>query len=221
MKLRRPVRHAIFDLDGVLLDTEPIYTDASNAVAARYGKQQDWSIKANMIGRPAIDAARYFVEALDLPISAEEYLAARGEYLHEHLLGAGRMPAAEQFTRELFRRGIPLAVATSTEAKLFDLKIAGHRPWFSIFSAVICGDDPRVLRGKPAPDIFLLAARELGADPASCVVFEDSPFGVAAALAAGMQVVALPDPHMDLSRYAGADVIVSGFDACALSDLGL
>jgi pseudouridine-5'-monophosphatase len=216
VKLRRPVRHAIFDLDGVLLDTEPIYTVASNVVAARYGKTHDWSIKGNMIGRPALDAAKYFVEALALPIGPEEYLAARDEYLHAHLPGAGAMPGAELFTRELHGRGIPIAVATSTGTELFGVKIGAHRPWFSIFSAIVCGDDARVIRGKPAPDIFLVAAREIGADPETCVVFEDSPAGVAAALAAGMQVVALPDPHMDVARYAAAHAIASGFEECRL-----
>ena len=219
MKLRRPVRHAIFDLDGVLLDTEPIYTDASNMVAARYGKTHDWSIKGNMIGRPAIDAAAYFVEALALPMTPEEYLAARDEYLLAHLPRAPAMPGAESFTRDLHRRGIPIAVATSTGAELFGVKIGAHGPWFSIFSAIVCGDDARVVRGKPAPDIFLVAARELGADPETCLVFEDSPAGVAAALAAGMQVVALPDPHMDASRYREAHVVVSGFEECGRLEL--
>jgi pseudouridine-5'-monophosphatase len=214
MKLGRPVRHVIFDLDGVLLDTEPVYTEASGAIAARYGKVHDWSIKANMIGRPAIEAARYFVERLELPISAEEYLHARNEYLQVHLPLAPAMPGAREFTDELASRGIPMAVATSTDARLYELKVSRHRPWFSAFSAVVCGDDVRVGKGKPAPDIFLVAARELGAEPETCLVFEDSPYGVAAALAAGMQVVALPDPHMDRSRYEGAHAIASGFDEC-------
>jgi pseudouridine-5'-monophosphatase len=113
-----------------------------------------------------------------------------------------------------------MAVATSTATKLLDPKLDSHRAWFSIFSAIVCGDDPRVLAGKPAPDIFLVAASELGADPESCVVFEDSPAGVVAALAAGMQVVALPDPHMDPSRYAGAHFVASGFAECRWSDFG-
>jgi pseudouridine-5'-monophosphatase len=67
---------------------------------------------------------------------------------------------------------------------------------------VVTGDDPRVKRGKPAPDIFLAAAARLAAEPASCLVFEDAPSGTGAALAAGMAVVAVPDPNMDRSRYA-------------------
>ena len=110
-----------------------------------------------------------------------------------------------------------------------ELRVGGHQPvktrqhraWMSLFAAVVCGDDPRVKRGKPAPDIFLAAARDLGADPETCLVFEDSPFGVRAALAAGMQVVAMPDPNMDRARYADAHLVVDGFHACSLEDLGL
>jgi pseudouridine-5'-monophosphatase len=84
----------------------------------------------------------------------------------------------------------------------------------------VCGDDPRVARAKPAPDIFLAAAQDLGAPPADCLVFEDSPFGVEAARAAGMQVIALPDPAMDRARYAPADAIVAGFGELTLDRLG-
>lgn len=211
MKLKRRPRHAIFDLDGVLLDTEPLYTRATAGVAARFGKIYDWSVKRDCIGRGTMEAARIIVEALALPLSPEALVHERDRLLIELVAHAPAIAGAEAFTRALAARGVPLAIATSTEAPLFAIKAARHRDWLGIFGGTVCGDDPRVTRPKPAPDIFLAAARDLGAPPESCLVFEDSPFGVEAARAAGMQVIALPDPAMDPARYAGADAIVAGF----------
>jgi pseudouridine-5'-monophosphatase len=216
-----PVRHVIFDLDGVLLDTEPLYTQATAAVAARFGKRYDWAIKSECIGRGTLEAARIIIDALALPLSPAELVRERDLTLVALLATARSLPGAERFSRALAARGVPMAIATSTEAALFAVKAAPHRDWFSIFATVVCGDDPRVHRSKPAPDIFLAAAADLRADPAGCLVFEDSPFGVEAARAAGMQVVALPDPAMDRSRYAGAQRIVAGFAELTPTALGL
>jgi pseudouridine-5'-monophosphatase len=166
MKLGRRPRHAIFDLDGVLLDTEPLYTDATARVAARFGKIYDWSIKRDCIGRGTLDAARIIVDALALPLSPEALVDERDRLLVELFARAPAIAGAEAFTRALAARGVPLAIATSTEAPLFAIKAAPHRDWLAIFRAAVCGDDPRVARAKPAPDIFLAAARDLGAPPA-------------------------------------------------------
>ena len=211
MNLPRPIRNVIFDLDGVLLDTEPLYTQAIARVAARFGKVYDWSIKGQCIGRGTLEAATIIVDALGLPLSPAELIRERDRTLLGLLANAAPIPGAEAFTRALSARKVPMAIATSSEAAIFAVKAAAHRDWFARFAAVICGDDLRVARSKLAPDIFLAAAAELGAEPASCVVFEDSPYGVAGALAAGMQVVAMPDPAMDRARYAGAHAIISGF----------
>ena len=220
MKLRRPARHVIFDLDGVLLDTEPLYTRATAAVAERFGRTYDWSVKGECIGRGTLEAARIIVDALRLPLSPADLVRERELILVELLATAQAMPGAETFTRALARRGVPMAIATSTETRLFATKAAAHREWLSIFDAVVCGDDARVARSKPAPDIFLAAAHDLRAEPADCVVFEDSPFGVQAALAAGMQVIALPDPAMDRARYSSADAVLTGFGELLPDELG-
>jgi pseudouridine 5'-phosphatase len=220
VKLTRRPRFAIFDLDGVLLDTEPLYTEANAQVAARFGKVYDWSVKRECIGRGALDAARIIVDALGLPLSPAALLHEREQILKVLVARAPAILGAEAFTRALAARSVPLAIATSTEAPLFALKAAAHRGWLGIFGATVCGDDPRVARAKPAPDIFLAAAQDLGAPPESCLVFEDSPFGVEAARAAGMQVIALPDPAMDRARYVGADAVVAGFADLTLDRLG-
>src|SRR5262245_21496501 len=211
MLVPRRARHAIFELDGVLLDTEPLYTKAIAEVAARFGKVYDWSVKRHCIGRGTLEAARIIVDALALPLSPEALVHELDCVLTDLFARAPAFPGAEAFSRALADRGVPLAIATSTEAPLYAIKAAPHRAWLAIFGAAVCGDDPRVGRPKPAPDIFLAAARDLGAPPETCLVFEDSPFGVEAARAAGMQVIALPDPAMDRARYAHADAVVAGF----------
>ena len=219
--MERPVTHVIFDMDGVLLDTERFYTEVTQAIVGRWGKVFDWSIKGNMIGRPARDSAHYLVETLALPITPDEYLEER-EAMLERLFPESRpMPGAPELTAALAARGIPQALATSSGRRLFDLKTLRHREWFRVFAAQILGDDPRIARGKPAPDIFLLAAAELGADPRRCLVVEDAPAGVAAAHAAGMQVLAVPDPGMERARFADADLVVDALTTVTPATLGL
>jgi len=212
MKHEPPIDCVIYDLDGVLLDTEPIYTEVTQEIVGRWGKVFDWSIKSHMIGRRSIDSARYLVERLELPISPQEYLDMRQVGLDEGFAKAPAIEGAERFSRALHRRGVVQGIATSSDRNQFELKTSSHADWFSIFAAAVTGDDPRVGQGKPAPDIFLVAAEELGVSADRCLVFEDSPAGVEAALAAGMRVVALPDARMERTRYAGADLIIDRFD---------
>ena len=209
-----PITHVLFDMDGVLLDTEPLYTKAIHAVTSRYGHAFGWGLKEQIMGRGRVAAARFLVETLKLPLSPEAFLEARDAVLLDMLAKAAEIPGAEAFTRSLHARGLTLAVATSSERRIFSLKTGLHQNWFTTtFSAVVCGDDPRIAHAKPAPDIFLLAARMLKADPAHCLVVEDSPAGIAAAKAAGMRVVAMPDPNLDRAHLAQADWVIEGYHA--------
>jgi len=208
MAARNAVAGVIYDVDGLLLDTEPFYTEASQRIASRYGKVYDWSLKSRMMGKRAEDSARVFTESLDLPLTPEEYLQARQAGLEELFPTAEPMPGAVRLTKHLPRYGVPQAVATSSNQKHFALKTCRHRQWFRIFDCVIIGDDPSVERGKPAPDIFLQASVRLGVPAAHCLVFEDSPVGVAAARAAGMSVIAVPDAHLKPEIFQGADQIL-------------
>jgi pseudouridine-5'-monophosphatase len=220
MKLGRPFTHTIFDLDGVLLDTERLYTAATRAVVSRYGKRFGWDVKLDLMGRAELESAQRLVDRLDLPLTPEEYVAERDVELDRLVQTCEAIEGAPELIALLRQQGVPHAVATSSSRRSFERKTA-HHDWLASFTVVVCGDDPEVTRLKPDPDIFLLAARRLGAEPASCLVFEDSPAGVQAAGAAGMQVIALVDPSVRLEAVPGADLYLRGYDELRLADLGL
>jgi pseudouridine-5'-monophosphatase len=132
---------------------------------------------------------------------------------------AQAMPGARELTAALRARGVPVAVATSSAQPLYELKTRHHGAWFAQFDVVVTGDDPRIARGKPAPDIYLLAARELCIEPTRCVAVEDAPAGVEAARAAGMRVIAVPDPAVDRERVADADVVLETLAGVRPEDL--
>ncbi len=215
------ITHVIYDVDGLLLDTEPFYTEAHQIVASRYDKVFDWTVKSEMIGLRAHDSAAVMIKALQLPLSVAEYLEQRKHLLEQLFPQAEPMSGAVRLTRHLHMHNVPQGVATSSDRHHFELKTTRHKQWFSLFECAVMGDDPEVKHGKPAPDIFLLAAQRLHALPKHCLVFEDSPAGVEAARAAGMYAVAVPDPHMDDRAYSEAHQIIRSLNDLDLSQWGL
>ena len=196
-------------MDGLLLDTEGIYTEVTQQIVGEYGKVFDWSVKGKIIGRRAVQAAEIIVESLDLPITPQDYLDSRKNVLLEKFKDTAPLPGAKEMTTHFFDLGIPQALATSSSSPMFEAKFEKHKKWFSQFTQIVRGDDPELKEGKPAPDIFLLAANRVGVDPAECLVFEDAPTGTEAALAAGMPVVVVPDPNMDHCHFKNASQIIS------------
>jgi pseudouridine-5'-monophosphatase len=212
------ITHVIYDLDGTLLDTEPFYITTTSAIFERHGLVLTPDVRAIMMGRPNALGVPLMLEHTGLPMTAEEFLEERDTALASLFGESPPTRGARRLTEHLRSHGIPQAVATSSSRRSFAQKIASHTEWFETFDAIVLGDD--VEHGKPAPDIVLEAARRLDALPETCLVFEDATVGVDAALAAGMQVVAVPEPGFE-DRVSGAHAVIESLEAFDPTSWGL
>ena len=200
-----PARAAVFDLDGTIVDSEPRSHRALRRLFDAYRVPHDKALLQRFVGRRGPEV---FAELSDLfPGRHPAQLSAEaGAYFHEP--GQPPLPAlpgAVELASEIHRQGDPLALVTSAghEHVLPTLDQLGM---LGLFSVIVAGDDVTV--GKPDPEGYRLASAELGVAPSRCVVFEDSPAGLAAARAAGMYCVAVATTH-ERSELGEADRIVA------------
>jgi len=181
----------LFDLDGLLLDTEPSHAEAWSRAAAHFGLELTPERLLQLRGRRRLDCAQQvqaWIEAdCQLQVDCEALLAERQPIAERLLAQAPAMPGAQALVQRCLALAIPMAMATSSSREAVALKAAPH-PWLAAIAVRVHGDDPELRQGKPAPDVFLLAARRLGVDPRASWAFEDSPAGAQAAKAAGCQV---------------------------------
>ncbi|KAL5004564.1 hypothetical protein ScPMuIL_018020 [Solemya velum] len=219
------VTHVIFDIDGLLLDTETIYGDVTQAVCARYGKEYTWELQNMFMGKTDREEAHMIVDLLKLPITPEKYIEETHKMQEERLPQATLMPGADKLVRHLHSCGVPMAVASGSCQWSYELKSRNHRDMFTLFHhAVLSGDDPDVQHGKPEPDCFQVAAKRFpyNPDPQNIVVFEDAANGVKAALAAGMRCVWIPPPQADRTAMLSLPItILNSLEEIRLEEFGL
>lgn len=197
----------IFDMDGLLVDTERLQFAASDMVLLRLrGVTLPHEVMMSLVGLRSDECWARMRAMYDLTESIEELEAAQAaNYAPKLRNEAEAMPGARELIATLHEQGYPLAIASSSplwqiDAVIERLGIQG------VLRAVASGQE--VARGKPAPDVYLLAAERLAIDPARCVALEDSGPGSTAAKAAGMHVIAVPTAETAGHSFAHADLVL-------------
>jgi HAD superfamily hydrolase (TIGR01509 family) len=198
----------VFDLDGVIIDSEQVWDDVREQLARERGGR--WSDRAqrDMMGMSSAEWSRYMHDVVGLAESPEEINREVVRRLLERY--TDRLPlidGALDAVRRLAARW-PLGLATSSNREVIQhvLEVSGLAP---LFRATVSSEE--VARGKPAPDVYLEVARRLGVDPARCAAIEDSSSGIRAGRAAGMRVIAIPNAHYppDEDALSLADVVLA------------
>jgi pseudouridine 5'-phosphatase len=212
-------------MDGLLIDSEDAYTLVTNQILRENNRPDlPWRIKAQLQGRPGPAAGRIFREWAQLPISDTQFLARQRELQADVFKHCKPLPGVEWMLKTLVEQGqvaggqkVHLALATSSHRGNYEIKTKGMKEMFKVFpeNCIVTGDDKRIPkgRGKPLPDIYLLALKILNEGleygerevlSEECLVFEDSVPGVEAGRRAGMRVVWCPHPGL-LGEYQGKE----------------
>lgn len=205
-RMHIPIRACIFDMDGLLLNTEDLITKCINIILAKYDKPNlPWSVKARIQGRTARESNAILLEWAQLPITEEDYVAQL-KSLHDRVFPTAEpLPGVQKLLKGLEMRGsVAMALATSSSQQKFAVKTTR---WTSLFECFpddrrVLGDDVRVVHHKPAPDIYLCALQCINNERGDsistqqCLVFEDSIQGVEAGRRAGMAVIWCPHPSL-------------------------
>ena len=205
------IEAVVFDLDGVIVDSEQVWDDVREQLVLERGGRWSHTAQTDMMGMSSPEWSRYLHEELglsDSPLELSDEVVRRmlARYREELPLLDGAVPAVERLAGEL-----RLAVASSSNRPLIEVVleragIAAH------FETTVSSEE--VARGKPAPDVYLEAARRLGVDPGGCAAIEDSSNGLRAAHAAGLRVIAFPNRHYPpvADSLALADVVIASLD---------
>ena len=223
-----PAEAVVLDMDGVLIDTEPVWRAAQSAVFAGFGVTLSERDLLDSTGQPIEELIPVWRRRSSAPDPAGTELTDAEiadliiDRVIAHVTAEGRpMPGVTAAIALFERCGLRLAIASSSPLRLIDA-VCDRLGLTRITVRCSAMDEAR---GKPAPDVYLTAARRLGVAAANCLALEDSPAGVASARSAGMRCVAVPDPLLAADpRYREADLVLgslTGLDEAALRRLGV
>lgn len=213
----RKVTHCLFDMDGLLLNTEHIYTKITQKILDEQNSNETYTgdFKVTLMGMQSLEVANAIVNRYKLSITAEEYVVRQRELALEMMPKTDLLPGVERLLHHLHEKKVPIALATSSSKEMYDLKTIEHTKLFELFNHRVYGSsDDEVVHGKPSPDIFIVAARRFPDKPstADCLVFEDAPNGVIAATADNAQVVMVPEDYVTPELRKNATLILNSLE---------
>jgi pseudouridine 5'-phosphatase len=204
------LRAAVFDLDGILANTEDLYEQAGETVLGRRGKIYGAELRERIMGRPVVDAIQIMIDCHSLPDKANDLMCECADVLEQLIATSlAPMPGAVSLIEDLQLANVPIAVATSATPEYADNVLTRlelkHRFRFILTAADIN-------RGKPDPEIYLLAANRLAIAPSQMMVLEDSANGCRAAVASGALTIAVPNRHTHNHNFVGARFVADTLD---------
>mgnify|MGYP001117550219 CR=1 FL=1 len=208
------IKAIIFDMDGLMVDTETLYVKVASGIARKKGKRFTLQLKRKMMGRKAIDALKIFKRELGFLEPIEEIIQER-EKTYGRLLSREirTMPGLFNLLKRLEKTKIKKAIASSSALKWIQL-ILKKLKISKKFDVIVSGDG--VKKGKPDPEIYLLTAKKLRLKPEECLVLEDNPTGVKAAKRAGMKCIAVPNKFTKNQKFSRVDLKVKSLNNITL-----
>uniref|UniRef100_H2ZB56 Pseudouridine 5'-phosphatase n=1 Tax=Ciona savignyi TaxID=51511 RepID=H2ZB56_CIOSA len=215
LNMYRRVTHVIFDMDGLLLNTEDLYTMAFQNICSAYGKTYDWSIKIKIMGKKPDIAAQYVLDCLEIPLTYLQWKEKFNSQMDTVFSKSKLLPGVQKLVSHLKSKGIPIAICSGSSKAAYIAKTSHHSEFFSQFNPIVlCGDDPEVKHGKPHPEAYLVTNSRFQSppDPESVLVFEDAPNGVVAGIEANMQVVMVPDQRVPKELTDKATLVLKSLE---------
>jgi HAD superfamily hydrolase (TIGR01509 family) len=200
------LRAILFDMDGLMIDTEPLYWEVGRQIAAQYGKTVSDQTLRRMMGRDRLASSTIFAEESGVPLSGEQVMHLREQLMLRRFAGGVEPMRGLREILSRFRGRLKLGVCTSSPRMLLEAALPGIGV-AEYFDATTTGDE--ITRGKPDPQIYLTTMQKLAVLSHECVVLEDAPAGAKAGKSAGAWVIAVPSPltaNEDFSQVADARV---------------
>lgn len=216
-KILSQIRAVVFDMDGLMFNTEDIYDQSSRQLLSSRGVDFTRELKLAMMGLPTRTAIEVLQKCCGLSDSVDELLEESDSIFLDLLPKRIKMmPGLESLLVELERRQLPKAVATSSDRRLAEVALSRF-DLIPRFEFILTSED--VINGKPAPDVYLLAAEKLQVEPENMLVLEDSYVGSSAAAAAKTLAVAVPNHHTSEQDFSHVEFVVDGLDSEVILEL--